>query len=430
MNRSPFPSGFLRRVALPVLLVMGGSACWSQAQHHLAASPVDAASTPSAITNKPMTRKPRPQLAIGATFAPDGTLWLAGVNAANKLFVQSAPPAQGDAGYQWSAPRIIDTGGDAFSADGENHPQLAFGPNGWVVISYAKPLEKRFTGMIRMVRSEDGGRTFSAPFTVHEDQQEIAHSFQASAFDAHGVLHTFWLDKRDGERAPKVGDRSSYTGSAVYRNESRDGGRTFGPDLKLADHSCECCRIATTQGRDGALRLMWRHVFETNTRDHGFAALTGDATVKVVRATQDDWHVDACPHHGPGLAEAPGIGFHAVWFGIRQQGQDRVAGPRYGRLNPDGSPQPDTVRLLPDERAEHADVMSDGARVAVVWRSIDGMTSTLKAWLSTDGGQSFRVQVLGQVKGDNDFPRLVQQGSHMAVVWRNSTEVQVHDIQF
>jgi len=158
--------------------------------------------------------------------------------------------------------------------------------------------------------------------------------------------------------------------------------------------------------------------------------LTGDSNVVVVRATQDDWRVDACPHHGPGLAQAAENGFHAVWFGIRQQGQDKVAGPRYGRLNADGNPQPDTVRLLPDERAEHADVMASGQRVAVVWRSIDGMTSTLKAWLSTDGGQTFRTQVLSQVKGDNDFPRLVQQGSRMAVVWRNTTEVQVHDIQF
>jgi hypothetical protein len=115
---------------------------------------------------------------------------------------------------------------------------------------------------------------------------------------------------------------------------------------------------------------------------------------------------------------------------MRQQGNDNVAGVRYGRLNADGSPQPDTVRLLPDERAEHADVMAVGPRVAVVWRSIDGMTSTLKAWLSTDGGQTFNVRTLGQVKGDNDFPRLVQQGPRMAVVWRNATEVQVHDIQF
>jgi hypothetical protein len=68
--------------------------------------------------------------------------------------------------------------------------------------------------------------------------------------------------------------------------------------------------------------------------------------------------------------------------------------------------------------------------VAVVWRSIDGMTSTLKAWLSTDGGQTFRLQTLGQVDGDNDFPRLLQHGPRMAVVWRNANGVQVHEISF
>jgi hypothetical protein len=182
-------------------------------------------------------------------------------------------------------------------------------------------------------------------------------------------------------------------------------------------------------GNDGVLRAMWRHVFAPNVRDHAFAALTPSAEPRVVRATFDDWRVDGCPHHGPALAPA-GDGFHAVWFGIRQQGSDKVAGVRYGRLRADGSPQPGTVRLLPDERAEHADVVAHGPRVAVVWRSTDGMTSTLKAWLSSDGGQTFAVQTLGQVKGDNDFPRLVQQGPRMAVVWRNTTEVQVHELTF
>lgn len=428
----PIKSAFFRHIAIPVVLAMGCSANWAQAVHTMPAMAADgsAATASAPVNSKTTVRKPRPQLAVGSAFAPDGTLWLVGINAQSQMFVQTASPPKGTSTYQWSTPRVIDTSSDVFSADGENRPQLAFGPNGWVVISYAKPLEKRFTGMIRMVRSDDAGRTFSAPFTVHTDRQEIAHSFPVSAFDAKGVLHTFWLDKRDGEHAPKIGEKSSYIGAAVYRNESTDGGRTFGPDLKLADHSCECCRIATTKGSDGALRVMWRHVFDTNTRDHGFAELAADSKAVVVRATQDGWRVDACPHHGPGLAPASENGFHAVWFGIRQQGPDKVVGVRYGRLNTDGSPQPATVRLLPDERAEHADVMTHGQRVAVVWRSIDGLTSTAKAWLSTDGGQSFRVQELGQVKGDNDYPRLVQQGSRMVVVWRNTTEVQVHDIQF
>lgn len=373
---------------------------------------------------------PRAQLASGVAFAPDGRLWLAGLNAQGQLFVQTAPASDPS---RWGAPRVIATAGDVVSADGENRPKLAFGPQGWAVISYTQPLAKPYTGMIRMLRSTDGGQTFSAPFTVHADRQEITHRFESVAFDARGVLHTVWIDKRDMERAPKVGKKSSYTGAAIYRNESRDGGATFGPDLKLADHSCECCRIALATGQDGGMRAMWRHVFEPNVRDHGFAALTTPASpssAQVVRATFDDWRIDACPHHGPGLALAADGGFHAVWFGIRKQGREDVAAVRYARLQADGSPRLDTVRALPDEGSEHADVLASGDRVAVVWRSVDGAQSTLKAWLSTDSGQSFRLVTLASVTGDNDQPRLAQQGERMVAVWRNTKEVQVHEIRF
>jgi hypothetical protein len=103
---------------------------------------------------------------------------------------------------------------------------------------------------------------------------------------------------------------------------------------------------------------------------------------------------------------------------------------RYARLNTQGEPLTETVRVLPDPRAEHADVMADGQNVAVVWRSSEGAQTTLKAWLSTDGGQNFTLKTLGQATGYNDHPRLAQSGVRMVVVWRNTQETQVHDIRF
>ncbi len=369
----------------------------------------------------------RPQLASGVAFAPDGSLWLAGLDAQGRLFVQVAPAGRLTA---WGAPRVLDTAGDTPAADGENRPKLAFGLRGQVVLSYTQPLARPYTGHIRLLHSGDGGQTFSAPATVHADRQEITHRFESIAFDAQGVLHTVWIDKRDMEAAPRLGKRSSYRGAAIYRNESRDGGASFGPDIKVADHSCECCRIALAPGADGRLRAMWRHVFEPNVRDHAFAVLGGAQPPVPVRATYDDWHVDACPHHGPGLALAADGGFHAVWFGIRREQGGDVAAVRYARLAADGTPQPGTVRPLPDEYAEHADVMAQGSKVVVVWRSVEGARSTLKAWLSRDDGGHFELRELAQVTGDNDHPRLAQQGDRTVVVWRNPQEVQVHEIRF
>jgi hypothetical protein len=99
----------------------------------------------------------RTQLASGVAFAPDGALWLVGLNAQNQLFVQHTPPGQSG---PWSAPRVVSNAGDAVSANGEAFPKLAFGPKGWVVISYTQPLDKPYTGFVRMLRSNDGGQTF------------------------------------------------------------------------------------------------------------------------------------------------------------------------------------------------------------------------------------------------------------------------------
>lgn len=413
-----------RLLALGTALVLACSAAGAQTAPAGTRAEARALSAPAA----PTARKSRPQLGTSVAFAPDGALWLVALNAEGRLYVQSTP-AQPDALAPWSAPRVLDTGSDVISADGENRPKLVFGPRGLVLIAYTQPLAKPNTGYVRMLRSTDGGQSFAAPFTVHADRQVITHRFESVGFDAQGILHTVWIDKRDLEAAPRVGNKSSYRGAAIYRNTSSDGGSTFGPDIKVADHSCECCRIALGLGADGALRAMWRHVFLPNVRDHAMAVLRGDAPAETVRATFDEWRVDGCPHHGPALATAAD-GFHSVWFGIRREGEESVAGVRYGRLAADGTPQADTVRLLPDARAEHADVAAHGLRVAVVWRSTDGMASTLKAWLSTDGGQTFREQVLDRVEGENDFPRLVQQGERMVVVWRNAKEVKVHDIKF
>jgi hypothetical protein len=101
---------------------------------------------------------------------------------------------------------------------------------------------------------------------------------------------------------------------------------------------------------------------------------------------------------------------------------------RYARLSDKGQPLLDTVRALPDARAEHADVMAHKQRVVVVWRASDGSATSLKAWISDDEGQNFSLKVLGQTTGSNDHPRIVQRSEKMLVVWRDTKEIKVYDV--
>ncbi len=366
----------------------------------------------------------RPQLAISAAVDQKGDIWTVGLASDQRsLYLQRVVS---DGQTSRNQPRSISLGEDKISAAGENRPKLVFGDK-WVVITYTQPLSRPYTGEIRMVRSEDGGQTFSRPFTVHQDRQIITHRFESVVIDSTGVLHTFWIDKRDQERVKQERGLSHkeigkhYRGAAIYRNESKDGGKTFGPDTKVADYSCECCRIAVALDPGGKPVAMWRHVFEPNIRDHAFWGL---ASRSLTRATFDDWRLDACPHHGPALAPRGAQGFHAVWFG-EKAGKAAV---RYGQLDLNGKPvtQP---RDLPDVSAEHADIVANGQRVVISWRGFDGQRTHWKIWRSDDGGKSFEERTLGRTVLDNDYPILVSRnGQEIWGLWNKLDGLQIEKI--
>ncbi len=119
------------------------------------------------------------ELGTGAAVDARGRIWIAGKeSAADGQYVVLHMSADG--GHSWSAPRRIQRAPEAVSADGENRPKLAFGPDGALYITYTKPLAKQYTGEIRLVRSPDGGQTFLPPATVHANRDQIAHRFDAN----------------------------------------------------------------------------------------------------------------------------------------------------------------------------------------------------------------------------------------------------------
>jgi hypothetical protein len=357
-------------------------------------------------------------LATGAAFAPDGSVVVVGLDA-GKLFMQRRL-----VDGEWGERLRLEIGDDTVATNGDNRPKIAFGPASEVAISYTHPLAKPYTGEIRMLRSADGGQNFSLPFTVHQDRQIITHRFDAIQFDARGDLYTFWIDKRDAEQARRSAkdNPSAYEGAAIYYNIASDGGRTVSEDRKLADYSCECCRISLIAEPVEGVAALWRHVFAGSIRDHAFARVTRTQASSRVRASHDDWVVRACPHHGPGLARAAGGGYHAVWFG-EHKGFQRV---RYGRLDAKGHAV-GRVLELPDARAEHPDIVSAGQRVVIAWRSFDGTNTQISVWISEDDGRHFTLRRLHSSEFDNDYPRLIERNGKIALVWRTEREIHVID---
>lgn len=353
----------------------------------------------------------RQELGSSAAFAADGSL-LAVAREGGHVILYRSPD-----GSAWQAAGVVNREPEPISADGENRPKLALAADGAVLVSWTRPLAKPYTGEIRLARAADGVN-FAAPITVHRDRSEITHRFESMIVTGSGRVVLAWIDKRDLETAKRgAGAQPAYRGAAVYAAVSDDNGRSFRPEFKLADHSCECCRIALANDTDGLPVVLWRHVFAPNERDHAMLKLGADGMPgRLQRATFGRWRIDACPHHGPALAIAPDGTRHAVWFDERD-GDARVF---YGRLTATGV---DGQRAVGGERAAHADIAVRGGRVAIVWKEFDGERTLLRVEHSNDGGRSFGEAItLASTEGASDQPRLLAQGDRLVAFWRTERE--------
>lgn len=372
--------------------------------------------TPSAQEKKPDRDKlwqaslAKPSLATTTAFDARGRLWRV-MTQGGQLHVSHSD----DRGKTFSAPVAVNSTPEHIAGDGENRPKILV-RNGIVYVSWTQALDKPMTGHIRFSRSLDGGKTFSPPATVNDDPQIISHRFEAMGVNDRGQVALAWLDKRDLAAAQKEG--RPYTGAAVYYAVSDDNGATFRPNRKLADHSCECCRVALATEPDGVPVVFWRHIYGKNIRDFALARL--DEKPVPARATHDDWQVDGCPHHGGAISIGPDGVYHLVWF---NNGPERH-GLFYGSSSDHGQ-----TFSIPyafgneNAQAGHPDVMSLGQKIFVAWKEFDGKEASAQEMYSSDGGRSWSApRRLASTSGASDYPLLISGQGKAYLSWQTEKD--------
>jgi hypothetical protein len=348
----------------------------------------------------------RAPVAATGTFDNNGRLWLATVRNGHIALSHSD-----NQGKNFSNEARVNPDPEFIAADGENRPKIAFGARGEVYVSWTQSLETPFSGNIRFSRSLDGGRTFSAPITINDNRDAISHRFDVLGVNRRGDIHIAWLDKRDASAAEQGGVK--FSGVSLYYAVSTDNGNSFSANYKMMDHTCECCRIAMDMDMDGVPVILWRHVFDGNVRDHALLRLDGISSLQHV--SNDGWHIDACPHHGPALSISNDGAYHIAWFTnapLRHglfyarsvdQGK-RFSAPRAFGNN--------------DAQAGHAHILSRGTSVFIVWKEFDGTTTGIQMMRSDDNGSTWSAPVkVGASAGASDHPLLIADRDRVYLSW-------------
>lgn len=338
-----------------------------------------------------------PRLAIAASFDSNGRLWLARA-VGQHLQVSHSD----DAGQHFSAPVTVNATQELIAADGESRPQIAV-VGEKVYLNWTQALPQPFAGHIRFSVSNDGGQSFSAPVTVNDNLEPITHRFNAMLADDKNVTIA-WIDKRDG--------KPGYRGAAIYTAQSHDGGRSFETNRKLADNSCECCRLGMASDKDGTPVIFWRQIFGRNIRDFALARLNEP----LQRASEDGWAIDACPHHGGSLAVDRNATRHLAWF----TGAEKSPGLHYRRIDGKTMSRPMPFGNL-DAQAGHPAIAAQGNNIHLLWREFDGKLNRILGMNSSDHGKTWSAPgELANSNGASDDPLLIQGRGTSWLIWNTS----------
>lgn len=335
-------------------------------------------------------------LAISVTSDEDGRIWRARASKGQVLVSSSL-----DAGQHFGKEVAVNATPMKVAADAEARPKIAVAANGNIYLSWTEHLKTPYAGYIWFARSVNGGKSFETPYIVHQDRAEITHRFDALQVAANGTITVAWIDKRDLLAAKAAG--KPYEGAAIYYAVSTDQGKSFAPEQKLADSSCECCRIAMTSKPDGTVAVLWRHVFEGHERDHAMAEIGQSAAPAIVRASYGHWKIDGCPHHGAALAVGEGFGYHLAYF----DGAGDKPGLRVARMDGEAwVTSPPRKIGDPKRNAGHPALLSMGEKVWLAWREHDAKGMDIVAMTSLDGGKTWSSPVvMAHTAAKLDYPQ-------------------------
>jgi len=364
-----------------------------------------AASVASAQHQHGGTNQPESFTATPA-FGPDGTLWLARGAKDRVLVVHSD-----DLGKTFSPavavtpdPINIDWGPDA-------RPRIAVDSSGHLIVTWAIFQDKRFNGRAFFARSTDKGATFSPaqPLTADSTSQR----FETVGIDPSGKVFAAWLDKRNVAA-------KKYAGAALAIAWS-DNGNRFGDTTIAVDNTCECCRLALAFAGPGRPAVMFRNIFPGSVRDHAVVTFSDSTTAGPLRrVSEDNWKIEACPHHGPSLAISADGSYHAAWFtaGSARQGlfYARADGEHAAFSKP-------RALSSPDKQPARPYLLAVGNDVHLVWKEFDGTKAAVRWQVSRDNGKSWNEpRTVADTEDASDHPLLIAGKGGVYLSWLTKVE--------
>jgi len=312
----------------------------------------------------------------------------------------------------WSEPGIIVTS-DRFFVNWADFPSVAPGPDGAL---WAHWLERYEAGGyaygVRVARSADGGDTWSAPWTPHEDGTDTEHGFVASV-PIGDAMAWVWLDGR--KFAEGSGGEPATNEMALYSRLMGPAGPA-GPEIPIDARVCECCQTDAALTAAGPV-VVYRNRDADEIRDVHVSRWLDGAWSRGTPVHADRWQTGACPVNGPAVA-ARGENVVVAWF--TAAGEVPTVKVAFSGNSAENFGRPTTVDSGDPSGRVDVSMLADGsALVSWLERTGGDFAEVYVRHVAPSGrvGEPLRVSVSSSERASG-YPRMIQAPSgEVLVAW-------------
>ncbi len=298
------------RLLLPVLLLLPVACNRAPTVDANASKPADTAVVAAAVPLRAATAAQwqLPATAIAAqpdlVHAPDGSLLLSWIEPQKKGHaLKFARYANG----AWAAPQEI-ARGDNWFVNWADTPHITQTQDGALWAHWLqKSAKATYAYDVALVRSGDGGATWSTPTLVNDDGTATEHGFVSLWPATRDRVGIAWLDGRhtggghEGHEGHAMAAAGQPLPAMTLRTALFDAGLQRHDERELDTMTCDCCQTDTAVTARGPL-LVYRDRTPDEIRDMVATRFDAGAWTPPTPVHADGWKMPACPVNGPSVA--------------------------------------------------------------------------------------------------------------------------------
>ncbi len=312
-------------------------------------------------------------------------------------------------GDRFSEARTIRTGGDFF-VNWADFPSMVAMGNGRLAAHWLQKVGKgTYAYGVRVVQSQDDGRTWSTPVMPHKDSSHTEHGF-VTLWKEGASVGAVWLDGRKYDTTTAGASREMMVvATTIAANGSR------GAEVRLDERTCDCCQTTTALTSSGPI-IAYRDRSPDEIRDIYVSRRVAGKWIAPKAVHADGWKIASCPVNGPVIA-ATGSQVALAWFTAAQD----TARVRLAFSNDAGATFGAPVRIdngRPAGRVHVALLPNGDALVSWIERTGGDTAAVRIRRVSREGRISVPMTIAASSSARaSGFPRMAVSRGHAVFAW-------------